>query len=231
MKANRRALLVEDDPNLGFLMREFLTSKGFDVVLCKDGTEGLARCSNEEFNIAILDVMLPGMDGFTLAQRIKEYNGRLPIIFVTARTMKEDKLKGFRMGVDDYITKPFDEDELYYRIQAILNRFESHDPVRQESVEIGKLVYDNKNMCIWHGKNCTRLTGRENEVFQYLVEHMGNLVRREELLSKIWKSNDYFAGRSLDVYISKLRKYLKDDPDLAIDNIPKVGFVLRMNEL
>lgn len=224
-----KLLLVEDDVSLGFLMTEFLNSKGFETILCKDGQTGWETFDNQLFQFAILDVMLPEMDGFLLARKIKDKQPDIPIIFVTARSMKEDKLKGFSLGVDDYITKPFDEDELYWRIQAVLNRTENRQEAKLDVIQIGLFSYDHKNQSLVFGNSIRRLTKRENEVLNLLIQNKGKIVRREEILNQIWGSNDYFSGRSLDVYISKLRKYLLDDPAIVIENISKVGFLFNVS--
>ena len=226
MEPKIKVLLVEDDQSLGFLMSEFLTSKGFDTILCQDGLTGWRSFNTQSFQFAILDVMLPEMDGFQLARKIKQKQPGIPIIFVTARSMKEDKLKGFSIGVDDYITKPFDEDELLWRIQAILNRIEIKQEDKVEIIQIGKYSFDYPNQNLSIENYSRRLTKRENEVLYLLAQNRGKIVKREEILNQIWGSSDYFSGRSLDVYISKLRKYLQDDPVLVIENISKVGFLL-----
>ncbi len=228
MELKTKVLLVEDDQTLGFLMTEFLTSNGFDITLCQDGLTGLKTFSSRPFHFAILDIMLPEMDGFTLAKKIKEISPDLPVIFVTARSMKEDKIKGFNLGVDDYITKPFDEDELLCRIQAILNRLENRTKGKGEKIPVGIYSYDNDNQCLCLNGDCRRLTRRENEVIQLLIQNKGQIVKREMILKAVWENSDYFSGRSLDVYISKLRKYFKDDPSIIIKNIPKVGFLLQV---
>jgi DNA-binding response OmpR family regulator len=223
-----KILLVEDDQSLGYLMTDFLASKGFEVTLCKDGISGWNSFNNQPFQFAILDVMLPGMDGFTLARKIKGKQSDIPIIFVTARSMKEDKINGFNLGVDDYITKPFDEDELYCRIQAVLNRIEPKPEGMMDQLPIGRYIYEYRNQCLSLQQDCRRLTVRENEVLLLLVQNSGQIVKKEDILKKIWGTNDYFSGRSLDVYISKLRKYLQDDPTILIENISKVGFLFQI---
>lgn len=228
MEQKTKVLLVEDDQSLGFLMTEFLSSKGFETTLCQDGAEGCNAFEKGSFQFIILDVMLPEMDGFTLAKKIKEIQSDIPIIFVTARSMKEDKIKGFNLGVDDYITKPFDEDELYCRIQAILNRTEVKQEIKSDRIQLGLYGYENSNQCLWFNSGCKRLTKRENDVIHLLIQNSGHIVKREVILQTIWGSNDYFSGRSLDVYISKLRKYLQDDPSVSIENISKVGFLLQI---
>jgi len=230
MEQNIHILLVEDDPSLGFLMTDFLASKGFEITLCKDGLSGWNAFNSESFQFAILDVMLPEMDGFTLAKKIRDKQSDIPIIFVTARSMKEDKIRGFNLGVDDYITKPFDEDELLCRIQAILNRIDIKPAGKGEKIKIGMYTYEYHNQCLCLDRECRRLTQRENEVIYLLIKSTGQIIKREVILNTIWGNNDYFSGRSLDVYISKLRKYFQDDPSIVIENIPKVGFLFQINE-
>ena len=228
MELKTKVLLVEDDKSLGFLMTYFLNSKGFETTLCQDGLTGWQTFNTHAFQFAILDVMLPQIDGFALAKKIRDKHSDIPIIFVTARAMKEDKIKGFNLGVDDYITKPFDEDELYCRIQAILNRTEIKPEVSVDKIQIGKYIFEYHNQCLCLGAACRRLTSRENEVINLFIQNTGRIVKREEILNKIWGRNDYFSGRSMDVYISKLRKYLQDDPTISIENISKVGFLFHV---
>ncbi|MFA5327989.1 MAG: response regulator transcription factor [Prolixibacteraceae bacterium] len=222
-------LLVEDDLNLGFLLVEFLEMKGFSAKLYRDGQTAFAGFQNGHFDFCILDVMLPKMDGFTLAKKMKILNPQIPIIFLTARSLKEDKMKGYEIGVDDYITKPFDEDELYYKINAILNR--SHlSKVSDEGVfTIGRFSFDFQNQMLETDGQKRRLTERESTILKLLCLSKNNVIRREQILTAIWGENDYFAGRSLDVFISKLRKYFSSDPLVSIENIPKVGFILQDN--
>lgn len=228
MEQKTRILLVEDDQSLGFLMTEFLASKGFDVTLCKDGISGWKIFNAQSFQFAVLDVMLPGMDGFSLAKKIRERQSDIPIILVTARSMKADKIKGFNLGIDDYITKPFDEDELFCRIQAILNRIEAKQAVDNKKIQLGEYTYEFQNQSLNINNESRRLTARENAVLYLLIQNAGQIVKREVILNKIWGTSDYFSGRSLDVYISKLRKYLQEDSNILIENIPKVGFLFQM---
>ena len=219
-------ILVEDDLNLGFLLVEFLESRGFQVKLYRDGESGFNGFRNGSFNFCIFDVMLPRLDGFALAQKVKSLNPNVPIIFLTAKGMKEDKLKGYNIGADDYITKPFDEDELLCRIQAIANRVDFSETGFVSEYQMGKYTFDFANHALIINGEVKRLTSREAEILKMLCINKNNVVRREQLLIAIWGENDYFAGRSLDVFISKLRKYLSNDPDIKIENITKVGFVL-----
>jgi DNA-binding response OmpR family regulator len=227
-----KILLVEDDTSLGFLLVDFLESNGFEVKLFRDGESGLNGYKAENFDFCVFDVMLPGIDGFSLAQRVRADNKSIPIIFLTAKSMKNDKIKGFDLGGDDYITKPFDEDELLCRINAIINRYniqpkESHN---KDLFEIGKYTFDFRNQLLTIGNQSRRLTKKEGEVLRQLCMSSNEIVTRDSILFSIWGDNDYFIGRSLDVFIAKLRKYLSLDPDVQINNIPKVGYVLTFNE-
>ncbi len=222
-----KILIAEDDLNLGFLLVEFLESHGLDVKLYRDGESALKAFRPGNFNFCILDVMLPRLDGFSLAKTLKALSPDLPVIFLTARSMKEDKLKGYGLGADDYITKPFDEDELLCRIKAVVNRAGLPDtPEANALFLIGSFQFDFANQALKQGDNIRRLTRREAEVLRLLCSSRNNIVRREQILTAIWGENDYFAGRSLDVFISKLRKYFAADPSIRIENIPKVGFIL-----
>jgi DNA-binding response OmpR family regulator len=222
-------LLVEDDLNLGFLLVEFLELKGLSVKLYRDGQTAFAGFQNGHFDFCILDVMLPKMDGFTLAKKMKILNPQIPIIFLTARSLKEDKMKGYEIGVDDYITKPFDEDELFYKINAILNRSHIPKSSSENLFQIGLFQFDFQNQLLEFGDMKRRLTERESSILKFLCLNKNNVIKREQILVAIWGENDYFAGRSLDVFISKLRKYFSSDPTISIENIPKVGFILQDN--
>lgn len=223
-----KILLVEDDTSLGFLLLDFLESNGFDVKLYRDGDSGLKGYKSSQFDFCIFDVMLPGMDGFSLAQRVRAENKTIPIIFLTARSMKTDKIKGFNLGVDDYITKPFDEDELLCRINAIINRYNipPGENLPRDKYTIGKFLFDYKNQLLTLGESSKRLTRKESEVLRNLCLSPNEIVTRDNILFSVWGDNDYFNGRSLDVFIAKLRKYLSDDPSVQINNIPKVGYIL-----
>ncbi|MFO7828680.1 MAG: response regulator transcription factor [Bacteroidales bacterium] len=226
-----KILLVEDDTNLGFLLLEFLESNEFDVKLYRDGKSALNGFNSSDFNFCILDVMLPEMDGFTLAEKIREQNTKVPVIFLTARSMKEDKIKGFKIGIDDYVTKPFDEDELLYRIQSILNRVkqasENQDKLKYE---LGHFTFDVSNQELISGNDSKRLTSKETKILAMLAKSKSNIVSREKIMMEVWGQNDYFIGRSLDVFISKLRKHLQSDPRIKIETIPTVGVLLNISE-
>jgi len=223
-----KILLVEDDTSLGFLLVDFLESNGFDVKPYRDGETGLKGYKTGNFDFCVFDVMLPGIDGFSLAQRVRAENKTIPIIFLTARGMKQDKLKGFNLGVDDYITKPFDEDELLCRINAIINRYniQPEENIQKDKFNIGVYRFDYKNQLLEHQSASRRLTKKESEVLRHLCLSPNEIVTRDSILFSIWGDNDYFNGRSLDVFIAKLRKYLAEDESVQINNIPKVGYIL-----
>ncbi len=230
MTEKRRILLVEDDVSMGFLLVDFLESNHFDVKLYRDGNSGLKAFRSGKYDFCILDVMLPGIDGFSIAERIRSEDKNIPIIFLTARAMKPDKIKGFGLGVDDYITKPFDEDELLCRIHAILNRVRPVETISKPQdlwTSIGGYEFHYQNQLLVYNSEERRLTQRETEVLRMLCREKNNIVKREDILVSVWGDNDYFHGRSLDVFIAKLRKYLSEDPEVAIENIPKVGYVLK----
>jgi len=219
-------LLAEDDLNLGYLLVEFLESRGITVKLYRDGELAFNGFKNSNFNFCILDVMLPKMDGFSLAKKVRIIDPKIPIVFLTARAMKEDKMKGYNIGADDYITKPFDEDELLCRIMAISNRLDFENLSCGKICQIGKYEFDFENLSLDFGGQIKRLTTREAEVLRILCVSKKKVVKREQILTAIWGENDYFAGRSLDVFISKLRKYFAEDSSIKIENIAKVGFIL-----
>lgn len=224
-KMSKNILLVEDDPNLGDVLSDFLSMEGFNVTLIRDGLKAWQEFQKGEYHLCLLDCMLPKKDGFSLARDIRGVNEQIPIIFLTAKSMKADKLRGFDLGGDDYITKPFDEDELLRRINAVLKR--SVPALEMQShYSIGSYLFDYPNLSLVHQQNTIRVTQKEGDVLHMLCQHINQVVRREDLLLRIWGENDYFHGRSLDVFITKLRKYLKKDPKVNIRNIHGVGFEL-----
>ncbi len=230
-KEKKRILLVEDDLNLGFLLVEFLESQGFDVKLYRDGESGLRGFQTGSYDICIIDVMLPKIDGFSLLEKIKSVNKEVPAMILSSRSMKDDKIKGFRLGVDDYVTKPFDEDELLYRIKAILNRSRlgSSSPAANIGPhKIGFFEFDCANQLLKGKGKPQRLTHKETLILNLLACNLNNLVKREEIMISVWGDADYFTGRSLDVFISKIRNYLKDDPSIKLVTIPTSGYVLEV---
>ena len=202
MEEKIKILLCEDDENLGMLLREYLQAKGFTTVLCPDGEVGYKEFNKNKFDIAVLDVMMPKKDGFTLAQEIRQTNADLPIIFLTAKTLKEDILEGFKIGADDYITKPF---SMYH---------------------IGDFTFDTQKQLLTIGEKQTKLTTKENELLALLCAHSNEILQRDFALKTIWIDDNYFNARSMDVYITKLRKHLKDDPQIEIINIHGKGYKL-----
>ena len=226
MPSAKKILLVEDDENLGFVVKDNLTLKGFDVTLCRDGVEAERKFFNGDFNLCILDVMLPRKDGFTLAQTIRATDKQVPILFLTAKSMTEDKLQGFETGGDDYITKPFSMDELVYRIEVFLRRSNTHVIPDEKTFQIGKFHFDYSNLLLRCDDQQKPLTKKEAEVLRLLYVNRGRVMKREEILTEVWGDDDYFMGRSMDVFISKLRKYLRDDPAVQIVNYHGIGFRL-----
>lgn len=224
----KRIILVEDDLNLGFLLVDFLDSNNFDVKLYRDGEAGLKGFQMNHFDFCILDIMLPQMDGFTLLQKIKEINKNVPVMLLSARSLKEDKIKGFNLGIDDYLTKPFDEEELLCRIQAIINRTIPLPEGKKENrtILIGEYEFDPSNQVLRYFDISHRLTIKESNILEMLCSSKNEIVKREELMVKIWGDSDYYTGRSLDVFISKIRRYLKDDASIKIITIPTVGYIL-----
>ncbi|MDC1030026.1 response regulator transcription factor [Flavobacteriaceae bacterium] len=230
MKANnRRILLVEDDPNFGSILREYLMINGYDVTLAKNGIEGFEKFKKEDFDLCLLDVMMPYKDGFTLAKEIREKNESIPLIFLTAKTMKEDVLKGFKIGADDYLAKPFDSEVLLAKIKSILSRRVVSVSTESDEMEfsIGNFNLNSKlRLLSFKNGEPTKLSPKESQLLRLLALHMNDLLPREKALNKIWRDDNYFTSRSMDVYIAKLRKYLKQDSKVEILNIHGEGFRL-----
>jgi DNA-binding response OmpR family regulator len=222
-----KILLAEDDLNLGMLLVDYLETEGFDVKLCKDGELALKSFQAQPFDLCLLDVMMPKMDGFSLAKQIRLKEKKLPILFITAKSLKEDKLKGYDLGADDYITKPFDEEELLWKIKAIIRRI-PENKVKQAIVSIGKYAFDFENQSLSISGKTKRITEKESDILHYLSRHRNHVIKREEMLKELWGENDYFFGRSLDVFITKIRKYLKEDPGISIENVFGVGFIFNV---
>lgn len=228
MKKKVRVLLCEDDPNLGTLLSEYLNAKGFETDLATDGAEGSKLYKKNTYDFIILDVMMPVKDGFTLAAEIREEDKHTPILFLTAKSMKEDTLEGFKAGADDYMTKPFSMEELLVRMNAILRRTAAlpEDGEEVKDYKVGKYHFDyNKQRLMLDGEE-TKLTTKENELLYLLCKNKNGVMERSFALKAIWGDDNYFNGRSMDVYIAKLRKHLKDDPAIEILNIHGRGFKL-----
>ncbi|MEQ8239969.1 MAG: response regulator transcription factor [Cyclobacteriaceae bacterium] len=223
----RKILLAEDDSNLNFVINDHLTQAGFDVTSCKNGQEAMEVFSPRQFDIVILDVMMPKTDGFNVALNIRKLDEFVPIIFLTARSQEEDRLKGFEVGGDDYVTKPFSMQELIYRVNVFLRRSESKSILPESEQSISKHTSFDKTNLILKVKDASyHLTEMEGRLFQMLIDQKNNLVKRSNILIEIWGEDDYFKGRSLDVFVSRLRKYLKEDDQLTIRNHHGVGFTL-----
>ncbi len=227
LKNSAKILLIEDDPNLGLILQENLELQGFEVDLCTDGEEGRTTFLQNKFDLCLLDVMLPKKDGFTLAGEIRKINQDIPIIFLTAKALKEDRIEGFKIGGDDYITKPFSMEELLLRIQAVLKR-SRHSTVaeNQKMFSIGDYEFDTEKQVLQIHHKKQKLTYKEAELLRLLCLHKNAILERELALKLIWGEDTFFNGRSMDVFITKLRKYLKEDSQLQIVNVHGKGFKL-----
>jgi DNA-binding response OmpR family regulator len=226
-KKKYKILLCEDDSNLGLVLKNFLELNDYDVTLERDGRLGLGAFQREKFDLCLLDVMMPNVDGFTLAEEIRDIDPDVPLFFLSAKTLKEDILQGYRLGADDYITKPFDSDVLMHKIKAIIKRNEEDHKITDNlEFELGAYHFNPKLRELKIRDNNQVLSPKENELLKMLAEHKNDLLTREKALKKIWGSDTYFNGRSMDVYIAKLRKYLKEDTTIEIVNIHGNGFRL-----
>lgn len=225
---NSKILLIEDDPNLGFILEEALELEGFKVTRQENGVDGLAAFQKETPDICLLDVMLPKMDGFTLAKEIRKIDDKVPIIFLTAKSLKEDRIEGFKLGGDDYICKPFSMEELVLRIQAVLKRTQgiSSDSSLQTKFKIGNYAFDSEHHLLKSENAEQKLTDKENELLRLLCLQESQVLERDAALNTVWGDNSFFTARSMDVYISKLRKYLKDDSRIEIVNVHGKGYKL-----
>lgn len=228
---SKKILLVEDDPNFGTVLKDYLALNDYNVTLAKDGIEGLIMFKNSDYDMCILDVMMPRKDGFSLAQDIRSTNKEIPIIFLTAKTLKEDVLKGYSVGADDYLNKPFDSEVLLHKIKAILQRKESDKTTESDQIfefTIGSFSFNSKLRHLSDGSSSEpiKLSPKESKLLRMLAIHKNDLMPRELALTKIWRDDNYFTSRSMDVYIAKLRKYLKEDENVEILNIHGEGFRL-----
>lgn len=221
-----RILLCEDDENLGMLLREYLQAKGYNTELCPDGEVGYKVFTQGKFDLCVLDVMMPKKDGFTLAHDIRQINDETPIIFLTAKTLKEDILEGFRIGADDYLTKPFSMEELTFRIEAILRRVRGKKNHNRTRYKIGIYNFDSQKQILSRGDQQTKLTTKESELLSLLCAHANEVLQRDYALKTIWIDDNYFNARSMDVYITKLRKHLHEDKNVEIINIHGKGYKL-----
>lgn len=225
-----RILLVEDDMNLGFIIQDLLRLEGYKVHLAKDGKEGLLQFNKESYDLCLFDVMLPNKDGFSLAEDVRKVNTEIPIVFLTAKGMTEDKIKGFELGADDYITKPFSNEEFLLRIKALLKRAGVQEPdEKSSSYAIGKYSFDAENFTLNGPEEPRKLTKKEADLLKLLCENQSRVIERELIANMVWGDDSYFVGRSMDVFITKLRKYLSQDDSVAITNVHGVGFKLEVS--
>ena len=230
MNLGIKLLVAEDDPNLGTILKAYLTQKGYTVAWAKDGDEAIRLFDSEDVDACILDIMMPVKDGFAVAKEIRRLDKKVPIIFLTAKNQEADKLKGFEVGADDYITKPFSMEELLARLNATMRRAFNEDRPDKNVFRFGNFVFDYIHQTLTLGDEVQRLTAKECDLLRIFAINYGQLVDRNTTLQKIWKDDSYFAARSMDVYITKLRKYLKADPTVEIVNVHGVGFKLTAKE-
>ncbi|HCY46323.1 MAG TPA: DNA-binding response regulator [Flavobacteriales bacterium] len=222
----QRILLVEDDENLGYVIQDLLSMNGYRVHLARDGKEGLLFFNKSTYDLCLIDVMMPKKDGFELAEDIQKVNSSVPLVFLTARNQKEDKIKGLKLGADDYITKPFDSDEFLLRVKAILRRGSTEKNNSNKEYKIGEYTFTPSTLILSKDDDNRRLTKKESALLKLLCEHKGKILEREIVSNLIWGDDSYFVGRSMDVFITRLRKYLKDDSAISITNIHGIGFRL-----
>ena len=230
MTETKKILIAEDDENLGIIISEYLQTKveGYKTTLCRNGKEAWEKFEENGYDFCIFDVMMPVEDGFTLARRVREKNERIPILFLTAKSMREDRIEGFKIGADDYLTKPFSMEELVYRIKAILKRVEQQNEIQKEitEYEIGNYTFNVTSQKLMHDGEEQKLTSKESELLKILASKQNQVVDRSEALKKIWGDDSYYNSRSMDVYVTKLRKYLKQDSSIEIMNVHGKGFKL-----
>jgi len=228
MSNKAKLLYVEDDETLAFVTKDNLMENGYEVDHYNDGKKGLEAFNKNYYDLCLLDVMLPVMDGYQIAEEIRKYNAEIPVLFLTAKSMKEDRIHGLQLGADDYITKPFSIEELILKIEVFLKR-KAIIKTSVEMLKVGHFTFDHSNLKLLLDGKEDNLTQKEADLLKMLIENKGNTLRREQILKKLWGENDYFLGRSMDVFISRLRKYLKADPGLKIENVHGVGFRLIEN--
>ena len=226
MENKLHILLCEDEESLGMLVREYLQAKGYDAELYLDGEAGYKAFVKGKYDMCLLDVMMPKMDGFTLARELRSINSEVPIMFLTAKNLKDDILEGFKLGADDYLTKPFSMDELVYRMEATLRRVKARSRQMATRYQLGRFTFDTQRQLLSIDDKSTKLTTKESELLTMLCTHMNDILERDLALKTIWIDDNYFNARSMDVYITKLRKHLKDDPNVEINNVHGKGYRL-----
>lgn len=221
---NFKILYAEDDETLAFLTKDNLEQNNYEVIHCSDGKAALKIFEEEEFDICIFDIMMPKMDGFQLAESIRKIDVDVPIIFLSAKTLKEDRIKGLRLGADDYLVKPFSIEELLLKIEIFLKRSQKNIPAKKTIYEVGKYQFDTKNFILYNDEEKVGLTQREAELLKLFLDHKNSVLKREQILTSLWGTDDYFMGRSLDVFISRLRKILAHEEGISIENLHGIGF-------
>jgi DNA-binding response OmpR family regulator len=219
-----KVLLAEDDLSLGYVIKDNLVDAGYDVVLCPDGQVAIDKFDKNEFDICLLDIMMPNKDGFAVAKKIRQQSDLVPILFLTAKSLEEDRIKGFETGADDYITKPFSMQELLMRMEVFLRRTKKMHSEKTVSFTIGNIIFSYTDLQLTINKEIFNLTQKEADLLKFLCEHSNRILKREEVLLHVWGKDDYFLGRSMDVFITKLRKYFKADPNVNLETIHGVGF-------
>lgn len=229
MEIKKRILLVEDDTSMGFLLKDTLETHNYKVLHCPDGQQALTEFNRKPFDLCLLDVMMPNMDGFSLAAEIRKVNEDIPIIFLTAKALKEDRIKGFKLGADDYVTKPFSIEELSLRIKAILKRGKLL-PATNGMIPFADYTLDHSNLLLDNGQTKIQLTQKEADILALFATNPNVLLKREQILQAVWQDDGYFVGRSLDVFISKLRKHLKDNESVSIVNVHGTGYKFQVGE-
>ncbi|MDP5199593.1 response regulator transcription factor [Flavobacterium sp. DG2-3] len=221
---NFKILYAEDDETLAFLTKDNLEQNNYEVIHCSDGKSALKIFEEEEFDICIFDIMMPKMDGFELAEAVRKIDVDVPIIFLSAKTLKEDRIKGLRLGADDYLVKPFSIEELLLKIEIFLKRSQKNIPQAKTIYEVGKYQFDTKNFILFNNEEKVGLTQREAELLKLFLDHKNSVLKREQILTSLWGTDDYFMGRSLDVFISRLRKILANEQGISIENLHGIGF-------
>ena len=219
-----KVLLAEDDLGLGYVIKDNLSDAGYDVVLCPDGQAAIDKFDKNEFDICLLDVMMPNKDGFAVAKKIRQQSDMVPILFLTAKSLEEDRIRGFETGADDYIIKPFSMQELLMRMDVFLRRTKKMHSEIAVSFNVGNLRFSYTDLQLSIGKETFNLTQKEADLLKFLCEHSNRILKREEVLLNVWGKDDYFLGRSMDVFITKLRKYFKTDPNINLETIHGIGF-------
>ena len=226
MNTKSKVLLAEDDLSLGYVIKDNLVDAGYEVVLCADGQSAIDKFTKETFDICLLDVMMPNKDGFAVAKKIRQQTDQVPILFITAKSLEEDRIHGFEVGADDYITKPFSMQELLLRIDVFLRRTKKMYSDKAVNFQIGKMNFSFNDLKLSIGVTSYNLTQKEAELLLFLCEHPNRILKREEVLLNVWGKDDYFLGRSMDVFITKLRKYFRSDTTIHIETIHGMGFRL-----